>query len=284
MTRVGAVITRTVAPEEVPALAAGAAPGLDELWIIEDLNWAGGISQLMAVLAATDNDACGRPLIGHGIAPAPFRNPAALAMEWATVARLHPGRLIGGIGHGVPAWMQQIGEHVDSPLTLLRETIEATTEILAGDRVDYAGRYTDLADIELVFPPPDPVPVFAGVTGPRSLRLAGEIADGTLLAEGFDPTQLRAARASIEEGRAAAIHRRPHHLAVFTGFYCGDIDLLPSDVPDGFAVVTSDPAEAAADLQTIIDAGADSLLILPFGPDLQQIRLFVDEIVPRLER
>jgi hypothetical protein len=38
MTRVGAVITRTVAPEEVPALAAGAAPGLDELWIIEDLN------------------------------------------------------------------------------------------------------------------------------------------------------------------------------------------------------------------------------------------------------
>jgi alkanesulfonate monooxygenase SsuD/methylene tetrahydromethanopterin reductase-like flavin-dependent oxidoreductase (luciferase family) len=238
----------------------------------------------MAVLAATDNDACGRPLIGHGIAPAPFRNPAALAMEWATVARLHPGRLIGGIGHGVPAWLQQIGEHVDSPLTLLRETIEATTEILAGDRVDYAGRYTDLADIELVFPPPDPVPVFAGVTGPRSLRLAGEIADGTLLAEGFDPTQLRAARASIEEGRAAAIHRRPHHLAVFTGFYCGDIDLLPSDVPDGFAVVTSDPAEAAAELQTIIDAGADSLLILPFGPDLEQIRLFVDEIVPRLER
>jgi alkanesulfonate monooxygenase SsuD/methylene tetrahydromethanopterin reductase-like flavin-dependent oxidoreductase (luciferase family) len=121
-------------------------------------------------------------------------------------------------------------------------------------------------------------------TRPKSLRLAGEIADGTLLAEGFDPTQLRAARASIEQGRSAAEHHRPHHLAVFTGFYCGDIDLLPPDVPDGFAVVTSDPAEAAAELQTIIDAGADSLLILPFGPDLEQIRLFVDEIVPRLER
>ena len=286
MTRVGAVIKRNVPPESVTALAAGAAPGLDELWIIEDLNWGGGISQLAAVLSATDNDTAGRPLVAHGIAPAPFRNPAALAMEWATLARVHPGRVIGGIGHGLPEWMRQIGEQVDSPLTLLRETIESTVRILAGERVTHEGRYVSIADVELEFPPTQPVPVVAGVTGPKSLRLSGEVADGTVIAEGFGPDRLIEARALIDEGRAAAGRTKPHHMSVFTGFYCGDLDLLPPPPPTvvgGFAAVGSDPASVAAELQTIIDAGADSLIILPFGPDLEQIRLFVDEVVPRLD-
>ena len=286
MTRVGAVIKRSVPPENVAALAAGAAPGLDELWIIEDLNWGGGISQLAAVLDATDNDAAGRPLVAHGIAPAPFRNPAALAMEWATLARMHPGRVIGGIGHGLPEWMRQLGEQVDSPLTLLRETIESTVRILAGERVTYEGRYVSIADVELEFPPAQPVPVVAGVTGPKSLRLAGEVADGTVIAEGFGPDRLIEARALIDQGRAAAGRNDPHHVSVFTGFYCGALDLLPPPPPTvvgGFAAVGSDPASVAVELQTIIDAGADSLIILPFGPDLEQIRLFVDEVVPLLD-
>lgn len=286
MTRVGAMIMRDIPPEDVAALARGAAPRLDELWVIEDLNWAGGISQLAAVLAATDDDPSGRPLIGHGIAPAPFRNPAALAMEWATVARMYPGRVIGGIGHGVPAWMRQLGERVDSPLTLLRETIESTIQILAGNRVTYAGRHVDITDVELRFPPKEPVPVVAGVTGPNSLRLSGEVADGTVIAEGFGPDRLIEARALIDEGRAAVDRSDPHHLHVFTGYYCGDPKLLPPpppDVPDGFAAVGPDPASVAGELQSIVDAGADSLIVVPFGPDLEQIRLFADEIVPLLD-
>ena len=204
MTRLGAMIKRDVAPEDVPALAAAAAPGLDELWIIEDLTWAGGISQLAAVLQATDSDAAGRPRVGHGIAPAPFRNPAALAMEWATLARQHPGRVLGGIGHGVPSWMRQLGESVESPLTLLRETIEATQRLLTGATVSYDGRYVKIDDVTLVFPPAEPVPVLAGVTGPRGLHLSGEIADGTVLAEGFSPEQVVGVRATIDEGRAVA--------------------------------------------------------------------------------
>jgi alkanesulfonate monooxygenase SsuD/methylene tetrahydromethanopterin reductase-like flavin-dependent oxidoreductase (luciferase family) len=285
MTRVGAVIRRTVPPESVAALAADAAPGLDELWIIEDLDWSGGISQLSAVLHATDNDAAGRPLVAHGIAPAPFRNPAALAMEWATLARMHPGRVIGGIGHGVPEWMRRLGAQVDSPLTLLRETIESTVAVLSGERITYEGRYVSIADVELEFPPTKPVPVVAGVTGPKSLRLSGEVADGTVIAEGFGPARLLEARSLIDEGRAAAGRTEPHLMSVFTGFYCGDLALLPPPPPtvvDGFAAVGSDPSSVAAELQTIVDAGADSLIILPFGPDLEQIRRFVDEVAPLL--
>ena len=69
MTRVGAMITRDLPPEDVPRLAASVAPGLDELWVVEDLGWAGGITQVAAVLDATANDHAGRPRVGHGIAP-----------------------------------------------------------------------------------------------------------------------------------------------------------------------------------------------------------------------
>jgi alkanesulfonate monooxygenase SsuD/methylene tetrahydromethanopterin reductase-like flavin-dependent oxidoreductase (luciferase family) len=106
MTRIGAMLLREIPPEDLQVAARAIAPRLDELWIIEDLNWAGGVSQLAMVLDATDDDTSGRPVIGHGIAPAPFRNPAALAMEWATLDRRFPNRIVGGIGHGVPDWMR----------------------------------------------------------------------------------------------------------------------------------------------------------------------------------
>ena len=74
-------------------------------------------TEVMRTLA----EQAGRPFVELSEAPL---DPAALAMEWATLARMHPGRVIGGIGHGVPGWMRQVSPHVESPLTLLRETIE----------------------------------------------------------------------------------------------------------------------------------------------------------------
>lgn len=286
MTRLGAMLMRDLPPEDVPGLAAAVAPGFDELWVIEDLNWAGGISQLTAVLDATDTDAAGRPAVGHGIAPAPFRNAAALAMEWATLERLHPGRLRPGVGHGVPIWMQQIGEGVESPLTLLRETIEATRRILDGGVVSYNGRYVDVNDVVLMYPPAERPPIYAGVTKPRGLRLSGEVADGTILAEGFGPDELRAARATIDEGRAAAGRTDPHDLVAFTGFYWGDPSVLPPpppDVPDGWAAVSPDLDEVVGELQAVIDAGVDSVALIPFGPFEEQLDRFIEEIKPRLD-
>jgi 5,10-methylenetetrahydromethanopterin reductase len=82
--------------------------GFDELWVVEDLPFAGGISQVAAVLDATTD-----VIVGHCVAPAPFRKPVALAMEWATLAALHPGRFAACIGHGIQPWMGQIGGRVD---------------------------------------------------------------------------------------------------------------------------------------------------------------------------
>jgi hypothetical protein len=43
-----------------------------------------------------------RIAVGIGIMPAGARNVCFAAMEPATLAQLYPGRLIAGIGHGMP--------------------------------------------------------------------------------------------------------------------------------------------------------------------------------------
>ena len=117
-TSVGAMIRRDIPPSVVPEHARRIQERFDELWVVEDLPYAGGISHAAAVLDATTN-----VVVGHGIAPAPFRNPVARAMEWATPAELHPRRFAGGIRHGIQGWMGQIDGQVESPLTLLRERL-----------------------------------------------------------------------------------------------------------------------------------------------------------------
>lgn len=287
MARLGAMIMRDVAPEAVPSMAARIAPGLEDLWVIEDLSWAGGISQLSAVLEATDSDAAGRPRVGHGIAPAPFRNPAALAMEWATISRLHPERLAAGIGHGLPEWMRQLGEAVDSPLTLLRETIESVRDLLAGGPTTYQGRYVTIDDVELVFPPISPIPVLAGVGGRNSLALSGAVADGTVIAEGASPERIREIRSLIDEARAAAGRSDDHELVVFTGLFIGDpaeLPPLPTDGEPGWTAIGPHAQAVAESVQAVIDAGADTVVAVPFGPAERLTRRFVDDVIPLLEQ
>ena len=286
MTDIGAMLMREIPPEDLLATATAVAPHVDELWIIEDLNWAGGVSQLGPILEATNNDRCGRPVLGHGIAPAPFRNPAALAMEWATLARMYPGRLHCGIGHGLPHWMEWIGEKVESPLTLLRETIECTRRILHGDAVEYAGRYVNISGVELAFPPAIVPPVLAGVTGPKSLELSGMVADGTVLPEGFDGERITWAQARIGAGRGASDAPPTHRLAVFVGYYLGDLAELPpppEDAPDTWVAVTDDVDRMVELLRPVMATGLDSLVLIPFGPDpAGQMARFRADVWPRL--
>jgi alkanesulfonate monooxygenase SsuD/methylene tetrahydromethanopterin reductase-like flavin-dependent oxidoreductase (luciferase family) len=141
---------------------------VDDLWVVEDLGWNGGISAASLALGATQ-----RLRVGIGIMPAPLRSPALLAMELATLARVFLGRLVAGIGHGVPEWMASVGVAARSPLALLEETISSVRALLRGERVELEGREVRLADIQLVHPPVEPPPVVAGVVRPRSLELSG---------------------------------------------------------------------------------------------------------------
>ena len=82
----------------------------------------------------------------------PLRNVGLTAMELATLARLFPGRLRPGIGHGVLDWMAQVGARAQSPLTRLREYGTALRELLHGRTVSITGRYVQLDHVSLDWP------------------------------------------------------------------------------------------------------------------------------------
>lgn len=85
--RIGVMYDRDWAPEGLPGFARQAeALGVDDLWVVEDLGWNGGVSAAAVALGATE-----RLRVGIGITPAPLRSPALLAMELATLARVFPG-------------------------------------------------------------------------------------------------------------------------------------------------------------------------------------------------
>jgi alkanesulfonate monooxygenase SsuD/methylene tetrahydromethanopterin reductase-like flavin-dependent oxidoreductase (luciferase family) len=126
-----AIFPPTQPPEKIGAVAAAAdTAGLARLWVWEDCFKESGIATATAMLAATS-----RVNVAIGLLPVPLRNVALTAMEIATVARLFPGRLTAGIGHGVQEWMSQVGARAESPLTLLREYTTALYALLHGESV-----------------------------------------------------------------------------------------------------------------------------------------------------
>ena len=207
---IGVMLPRDLPANEVIAFARRAEGlGFDEVWVVEDLGFRGGIAQAAAVLASTTH-----VTVGVGILPAGSRNVAFAAMEIATLEELFPGRVVVGIGHGMPGWMRSAGAWPDSPLTLLREYTIALTALLRGEPGPVAGRYVDVAGVRLDMVPSTPPPVVWGVRGPKSLAAAGHVADGIILAEPATPEYIRAS-AEAPAFDTSRIDSRPPRLITY---------------------------------------------------------------------
>lgn len=275
--RIGFMFDCNRPPEELTPFAVALDElGADDLWVVEDLGWAGSISSTALALAATR-----RLRVGIGIAPVALRNPALLAMELAMLARVYPERLVAGLGHGVPEWMRQVGAETKNKLALLEETIVAVRGLLRGEKVVAHGREVTLDGVGLVHPPSVVPPIVTGVVRPRSLELSGRVADGTIIAEGNGPAQLAVAREHIERGRAAG-DRPAHELIVFAFLHVEDdperAAAATRDVLAGQAAWLGVPPEELFNLigpaESIPDrvaelhaAGAATVILRPLGPD-----------------
>ncbi|GIF71311.1 LLM class flavin-dependent oxidoreductase [Asanoa siamensis] len=253
-------------PENLPAYAQLAERlGYDELWVVEDCFFTGAISAAAVAAASTES-----LKIGIGILPAAFRNPALAAMELSNLTRLFPGRILPGFGHGVPAWVRQVGAHHPSPLAVLEESIAAVRALLHGETVTRHGRHVDLDDVTLAFPPAEPPLISAGVRNEKSLRLAGRVADGTILAEGAAPAYIAWARERIEEGRAEAGRTDPHRVTVYAHLDFDDAARSArTELAAQFSapVQPSDPADAETLAGLVSDAGGDLEKLAAALPD-----------------
>jgi len=284
VTTVGAVFLPQFPPERLrPVAEAADAAGLTQLWLWEDCFRESGIAAAAAALAWTD-----RLQVGVGLLPVPLRNVAITAMELATLHRLFPSRAVIGVGHGVQDWMGQVGARVESPLTLLREQLDTLRALLAGRTVTTAGRYVRLDRVALDWPPTPPPAVLAGAEGPRTLRLAGGHADGTILTGGTTPAEITRARELIEEGRAEAGRSDPHSVTVY--LLAGGGPHAPSRVdvqlarwgrpPSGDRSAAGSADDVAAQVARWAAAGADTVVLQPTEdePDPEGFVAFAAEV------
>lgn len=277
--RLGVSFVPTLPPEAlIPLARAAEAAGLDDLWVWEDCFKESAIASAAVALASTE-----RLGVGMGLLPAPLRNVALTAMEIATLARIFPGRLHAGIGHGVQPWMEQVGARVDSPLTLLREYATALKLLLAGEKVTVAGRYVKLSDVQLDHPPHEPFPLQLGGTGPKTLALCGELGDGTLLGNTLTEAGVREAAATTEHGVVVTLiattgpdaeQRLARELAIW-------------DTEPGRGIgVAGDAETVAAAVRGMAAAGATSVQVEPAAdePDLEGFVHFLGREVKPLLR
>lgn len=117
------------------------------------------------------------------VASLPLRPPAVLAKAAASLDILSEGRFELGLGAGA-FWdaIEAYGGPRRSPgvaLEALAEAIEVIRKVWSGERnLRFDGKHYQLSGAHSGPVPAHPIGIWLGVTGPRALRLAGQVADG----------------------------------------------------------------------------------------------------------
>jgi alkanesulfonate monooxygenase SsuD/methylene tetrahydromethanopterin reductase-like flavin-dependent oxidoreductase (luciferase family) len=263
---VGAIFRPQLPPERLgSAIRAAEGCGLGEVWLWEDCFLESGIATAAAALAMSDD-----LVVGIGLLPTPLRNVALAAMEIATLERLFPGRIRVALGHGVQPWMEQAGARAASPMTLMREYITALRALLSGETVASSGQYVQLSDVQLGWAPTAPPPLLIGATGPRTLRLAGELADGVVLDSVTSPERAVPALAEVDAGSTSGRRGAGFQTVVYLRAFRGDaaeqlaIEAAPSDAGGvvGHGVV-GDVAVVVQEIHRFAAAGVDAVILQP---------------------
>ncbi|HTU28879.1 MAG TPA: LLM class flavin-dependent oxidoreductase [Solirubrobacteraceae bacterium] len=283
--KLGAMFVPAHPVERLPAFAERVDTlGYDELWLAEDCFAHGGISAATVALGRME-----RATVGVGLLPVGLRSPALAAMELGTLATLYPGRVRVAFGHGVESWMRQIGARPRNRISFLREVADSVARLTRGEVISRDGE-VHLDGVRLDHPPSHPPEFLIGSTGSRALGVAGELGMGFLMPEGTGTAGVRWAREALGGGASVTIYcwlsiaedetvaraaliqsvMRWRAWNLYPRLY--ELAELPTadeltveHLPRVAAVGT--PEQCARQLQSLHDAGADTIVLQAVGDD-----------------
>lgn len=127
------------------------------------------------------------------------RIPAMLAVAMASLDELSEGRAVLTLGAGGSGFAQMHLERKHSNQAL-RETIAMIRGLFGGGTVDFEGKLFQLTNARLRFDVRPDIPILLATRSPRNLELAGEIADGAVIATYVSKEQLRFAVDRVRAG------------------------------------------------------------------------------------
>lgn len=194
--RIGLLIAgRRSAAEAVSVARAAEQAGVAELWVSEDYFENGAFVVAAAVAGAT-----AIPRVGLGVINPWTRHPMLIAMEFASLRELVPGRAILGLGASNRGWMQdQCGIAFRAPVSVLREAVQIIRTALDGRRVAFAGRHFTV-DAQLAHPQRESARIHLGVKGSHMMAMAAKNADGVVLSVMTSPGYIRWVRDRVGSG------------------------------------------------------------------------------------
>jgi 5,10-methylenetetrahydromethanopterin reductase len=137
-----------------------------------------------------------RVRIGPSVTNPITRHPAVAASGIATIDEIAPGRAFFGIGSGDSAILNL----AERPSTLadMRAYLETMRALHVTGEATWRGRPVRLTWVKRA------IPLYLSAEGPRTLELAGEIADGVIVNVGLEPALVRDAVAHIHTGARRA--------------------------------------------------------------------------------
>ena len=271
----------------VAAVREAAEAGIGRAWVPQVF----GVEALTAIAVA------GREIpgieLGTAVVPTYPRHPLVLAGQALTTsAALGGARLHLGIGLSHQLVIEgMLGMKFEKPALHMREYLSALRPALDGQPVDVKGETLQAATLMGPLTVDDtarPVPVLVAALGPALLRVAGELADGTLTWMAAPPVIGGRIAPSITAAAEAAGRPRPRVGVGLPVAVTSDVDAtlrraaaqfaiygtLPSyrrlldeaglDGPAG-VVIAGDEDEVAARIRALADVGATEFLASPVG-------------------
>jgi probable F420-dependent oxidoreductase len=259
-------------PEYVAIATAAEEVGFDSIWVGDHMLYRADGRRperapwdawtLLAGLGAVTE----RVALGPLVACTAFHEPAVLARTAAAVDELSGGRLVVGLGAG---WnepdFRAFGLPFDHRVTRFEEAFTIVRRLLAGERVTFAGRFSEVEDVVLLPKPARRPTLMVGGTGPRLLGATlPHVEVWNTWYDGYGNTAegFAALNARIDEAAEAA-GREPGEVERSA---CVFVLLDPSaperPVTESAPPVEGRPERVAERLRELAEAGADEAILV----------------------
>jgi alkanesulfonate monooxygenase SsuD/methylene tetrahydromethanopterin reductase-like flavin-dependent oxidoreductase (luciferase family) len=185
--------------------------GWERIWVVDGHMLYHDVYVYIAYgLGATE-----RIAFGTGVTNPATRHYTVTASAAATLADLHPGRMILGIGRGDNA-VRTLGR-LPVPTQRLAAVVPKIRDLTRGAAVDVEGSSAHIKWAHAH------VPIMMAATGPKNLRLAGALADIVQIQVGVNSTAVRWAIDHIHEGaREAGRDPKDVEISLLCGLWVSD--------------------------------------------------------------
>ena len=166
--------------------------------------------QILAVCALQTE----RIRLGNAVTNMVYRDPTVLACSAASLNEISRGRAVLGLGTG-DGPVYSLGRRA-TPVSRFEEGLRTIRNLVQGKAIA-APRGDVKLRIGVL-----PVPIYVSAEGPRTLRVAGKVADGVILGNGFDLRVLQWARGHIQQGAQEAGRAASSIDVMAAGMICVD--------------------------------------------------------------